>query len=121
MDNRDRLPVWSWHLWALLPAGLLWLTATILKETPVFWRNEGGFPPTLRAFILDFYYPVTAVLLVSSVFALVHDLRQGRRPLRPAMVAWIIMGLILGAGLALLLGNNLVNLIEGRPLHHHGR
>jgi hypothetical protein len=111
----------GWRPWALLPVALLWLVGTILKETPRFWRAEGGYPVQLRMLVLDFHYPFTAGLLVLCFWGLLHDLRQGRRPLRPTTVGWVLLALVLGAGLALLVGNNLVNLIEGRALHAHPR
>ena len=57
----------GWRPWALLPVALMWLGGTILKETPRFWRAEGGYPLQLRMLVLDFYYPFTAGLLVLSV------------------------------------------------------
>lgn len=31
---------------------------SVLRETPVFWRNEGGYPIWLRDFVLTTYYPI---------------------------------------------------------------
>jgi hypothetical protein len=119
MVESGERPAGAWTPWALLPCALLWLGATALKETPRFWRNEGGYPPELRAFILDFYYPATGLLLVVALGALVRGLTAGVRPGRAALVGWLATGLVLGAGAALLVANNLTNLIEGRPFHHH--
>jgi hypothetical protein len=119
----DEEQTWAsrWRPWLLLPVGLLWLVGTLLKETPQFWRNEGGFPIPLRAFILDFYYPYLGVFLLTCAFALGRDMLQGQRPSRSSLIGWTILGLVIGAGLALLVSNNLVNLIENQPLHYHGR
>jgi heme/copper-type cytochrome/quinol oxidase subunit 3 len=110
-----------WRPWLVLPFGLLWLGGTILKEIPLFWRNVGGYPVTLRALVLDFYYPFMALVFVSAAIALWVDLTRGIRPNRTQLVGWVIVGAVLGAGFALLTANNLVNLIEGRPLHEHLR
>ncbi len=119
MVDHEPPPPRPWTPWVLLLPAAAWLAATILKETPLFWRSEGGYPPSLRALILDFYYPLAAAVLVSSGWTLVHQLRRAGRPGRPALLGWILLAFVLGLALALLLGNNLVNLIEGRPLHHH--
>jgi hypothetical protein len=119
MGEPGERPAGAWTPWALLPCAGLWLLATALKETPRFWRNEGGYPPELRAFLLDFYYPATGLLAAVALGALVRALTAGIRPGRVALVGWLATVLVLGAGAALLVANNLTNLLEGRPLHQH--
>jgi hypothetical protein len=96
----------------------LWLMLTVLKETPVFWRNAGGYPVGLRFFVLDFYYPITALLLVCGLAQLVRLFRGGR-PSRAELILVLAFWVLFSSGSGLLVANNVVNAIEGRPLHWH--
>jgi hypothetical protein len=44
------LPVLFWFCW--------------LREMPIFWLNEGGYPVWLREMVLDTYYPIFFINLV---------------------------------------------------------
>lgn len=96
---------------------------TALKESPSFWLNSGGYPVALREFVLNFYYPAMLLhLTFLSGFTLSHAARLTRRPrLSPALYllalfpAWLLTAIAVG----LLLANNVINLLEGRPFHHH--
>lgn len=95
-----------------------WLVMTVLKETPSFWRDAGGYPAGLRQFVLDLYYPITAGLLIAGLFQLGGIVLGGQRS-RAAVVVTLVFFVVLAAGLGLLVANNVVNLMEGRELHAH--
>lgn len=101
-----------------LAVAALWLGMTVLKETPSFWRNAGGYPVGLRQFVLDLYYPITAGLLIAGLFQLSAIVFGGQRS-RAVVVVTLVFFAVLAAGLGLLVANNVVNLMEGRELHAH--
>ena len=109
----------AWLPWALLPPILLWLGATVLRESPLFWRNEGGYPLGLRNLVLDSYYPGSVVLVLGCLVAGALVLRRAQTLSRPAIVGWLLLAFGLGLGIAGCAANNVSNLLEGRPLHYH--
>ena len=109
----------AWLPWALLPPILLWLGATVLRETSVFWRNEGGYPVGLRHLVLDTYYPFSVVLVLGCVFSATLVLRRPQTQPRHSIVGWLVVAFGLGLGIAGCVANNVSNLMEGRPLHWH--
>lgn len=96
---------------------------TVLKETPAFWTNAGGYPVGLRHFVLDFYYPLLLTYLVTLIALTLrgvsllfrNDCAAALLFFAALMPAWLVTFLTIG----LLVANNAVNLIEGRPLHYH--
>jgi hypothetical protein len=109
----------SWLPWVLLPVVLGWIAVTVLRETPVFWRNEGGYPIGFRALVHDGYYPATATLVFVCLVGLVGVVQRAQRLSRACVVAWFVVVGCLGLGLAMAGANNIINLIESRPLHYH--
>lgn len=102
----------------LIVASLGWLAMTVLRETPAFWRNAGGYPVGFRMFVLDFYPFVTAALLLAGArwaWALFRAERHSRLQVGLTLAFLALLTL----GLGLMVANNVVNLIEGRPLHSH--
>ena len=105
-------------LFALCLGGL-----TILKETPHFWTNAGGYPIGLRHFVLHGYYPVLFAYLLILVALTMRGIylffkqesASGLVFLIALAPAWICTGLVIG----LLIANNVINLIEGKPFHSH--
>ena len=105
-----------------LPA-LLLLTGALLKETPEFWLNRGGYPVELRMVVQSGFYPLL-ILDVLFVFVATVRLIQRRREsqrsagacLVSAGIQWGLLGLV---GL-IVISNNLENLRGGLPLHWHG-
>lgn len=114
----------------LILVGAFWLLAnlgfigtTALKETEIFWRNRGGYPVPLRDFVRIFYYPLTILMLsfqslttVSFFFSFVKQRR------REGLYGLLVMGpswLLTLMGIGLLVANNVLNFLEGRPLHWH--
>ncbi len=102
----------------LIGATIGWVIMTALRETPIFWHNSGGYPVGLRMFVLDFYQPITAVLLLAGVWrglALLRPNGSARRNIGLTLILWTLLML----GIGLMAANNMINLIEGRPLHWH--
>lgn len=108
----------GWLPWLLLAPTAGWLGMTLLRESPMFWRNAGGYPVELREFVLETYYPVTGALLLSCAIGIVQAVRGGLMR-RITLVGWLVLTLAVGFGLAFAGANNLVNLMDGRPLHNH--
>jgi len=103
---------------ALLFAATGWLIMTGLRETPLFWRNAGGYPVGLRMFVLDYYPAITAALLVAGGWR-IWSLFRGERPSRATVLLTLLLSILLAVGMGLLIANNVVNLMEGLPLHAH--
>ena len=62
--RRDAVSAISSYLLIVMAVG--WLVMTALRETPIFWRNAGGYPVGLRMFVLDFYPIITTGLLLTG-------------------------------------------------------
>ncbi|MFO1460151.1 MAG: hypothetical protein U1G08_12155 [Verrucomicrobiota bacterium] len=102
-----------------IPA-LVLLGAAILRETPIFWRNAGGYSVELRD-VIRLGFPFLLVADVVLVAFLVAGLfRSGAlhpRQARGALVLAAIQILLLGATTERVVHNNIANLWNGRPLH----
>ena len=110
----------GWLPWALLPAIVPWLGMTVLRESALFWRNAGGYPVVLRELVLDTYYPLTGLLLLACTIGTIVTFAGVATLRRSTVVGWLIVAIAMGFGLAYAGANNLVNLMDGRPLHAHG-
>ncbi len=65
------LPVLGWFCW--------------LRESHIFWLNEGGYPVWLREVVLDTYYPIffiNVVLVAIYAMLLLRAPPRTRRSLR---------------------------------------
>jgi hypothetical protein len=103
-------------------AGLLLLISALLRETPDFWRNHGGYPILLRALVFYLHYPLFLLVLMGTVLATLASLRfyvgnrgTGGGLLLASGLQWIL----LLAVLTIMLWNNAENLMDGHPLHYH--
>ena len=66
-----------------------------LREVPIFWRNEGGYPIWLREVVLEFYYPLMALnLLVVLAYGLLllSSPPQNKRSLGVQFAVLALMG-----------------------------
>lgn len=106
---------------ALLGLVLFLVQLTSWKESDLFWMNAGGYPLWLRECVRSLYYPYLLFVLAlgltitrSVLGRFLHDL-SFRRAWGLLVLSWILIF----AALGLLLANNLINLIESRPLHYH--
>lgn len=106
---------------AFLLGGVLMYFAC-LRETPIFWRNEGGYPIWLRDTVLETFYPL---FFLNAIVLLI--LSFGFLKLRlPSVRLWFAKAAVLlflwcgtGTTVVIVLANNVSNLIEGRPIHSH--
>lgn len=93
----------------------------LLREDPLFWQNAGGWPIWLRELVLATFYPLFGLLLL--LFTVLAAICVSGIGLGPAKM-WVrlpaaFLGLWLGAVGVLVAGNNVANLVAGRPLHWH--
>jgi len=103
-------------------AGLLLFASTVLRETPEFWRNEGGYPVFLRNLVYFGDYPLL-ILVFSGTTAgtlLAWRLLGSHRGIAIGLLLlsalqWMLFVIIL----VVMLWNNVENLLNGRPLHYH--
>ncbi|MEM1223901.1 MAG: hypothetical protein AAGH40_14205 [Verrucomicrobiota bacterium] len=105
----------------LVVFALILVQITTWKESEIFWMNIGGYPLWLRDCVHTLYYPY---LLFVLTFALMLSRSVIGRFFRDLKVrkAWLVLFLawiIICGSLGLLVTNNLINLIESRPLHYH--
>ncbi|MEI8288830.1 MAG: hypothetical protein WCH99_05110 [Verrucomicrobiota bacterium] len=102
--------------------GLLVLLGAALKETPVFWRNAGGYPEQLRAFLLVAFYPGYFLYLLWLMFVTFTAWRLicafnkvGIFLLLASGVNWVL----LAVSTTIVIWNNVENLLQGLPFHYH--
>jgi hypothetical protein len=93
-----------------------------LRETPLFWRNAGGYPILLRDLVRGGFlvlFTADLVFVAGLSLLLIRGLRQRSGPGCLGVAAmglqWIL--LLVVAGVAL--WNNVANWLEGRPWHTH--
>jgi hypothetical protein len=95
---------------------------TVLKETPLFWRNSGGYSVGLRQLVLSWYYPLLGLnCILCAVYSCLAAARQSvssRSSLWTITVA-VLLWAMLFLNLGLLTANNLQNVLSGRPVHYH--
>ncbi len=93
----------------------------LLKEDPLFWRNAGGWPVEFRLFVKVTFYPLLVLEMAGLLWfsACVFWLRgsgQVRRCLGAvAGMFWLWTGIVV----AVVVSNNIANLLAGRALHWH--
>jgi len=103
--------------------GLLLLMSSVLRETPDFWRNYGGYPVLLRQLVFYLHYPLLLLVFGGTAAGTIMALRYfagnrgagGGRMLFLCALQWLVFT----AALTIMLWNNLENLINGHPLHYH--
>ena len=103
-------------------AGLLLFASTVLRETPEFWRNEGGYPVGLRNLVYHGHYPLLFVVLGGTAAGTLlawrfPSCRRGTATglLIFSTLQWVLFIIIL----VIMLWNNVDNLLHGRHLHYH--
>lgn len=98
------------------------LAFSYLREDPLFWTNEGGWPSTARSLVRILYYPLLALefLLLVALSATSVYLISMRRT--AASLAIVLLPMLWGLYFMVIVNsvaNNLSNLWNGRPLHWH--
>ena len=102
-------------------AGLL-IWAARLRETPLFWRNAGGYSEGLRDWVkigFPVLYGVDLILVALAFFVVLRAARVAPRLARVGLTFALIQALLLLFAAGLAVQNNLQNIWEGRPLHWH--
>ena len=98
------------------------LAFSYLREDPLFWTNEGGWPSTARNLVRILYYPLLALeflLLVALSETSVYLISMRRTA---ASLAIVLLPMLWGLYFMVIVNsvaNNLSNLWNGRPLHWH--
>lgn len=97
------------------------LISAVLRETPVFWRDTGGFPVLLREIVLLVFYPgvlLLAIGVLRSTWIAWRWRQDSRLPVGVSLA--LAMQWLLFLGIFLVFAwNNLGNLFKGAPLHQH--
>jgi hypothetical protein len=94
----------------------------LLREQPLFWTNAGGWPIWLRDFVGISFYPllVLELMLLMTFSALCARCLSTRCSSRcPAVLTLSVLWVLLFCVVAVLVANNLDNLLSGRPVHWH--
>lgn len=102
--------------------GLLVLIGATLKETPIFWRNAGGYPEELRALLLAAFYPGYFLYFLWLTFVTLAAWRLMRVFKQAGTVLLLASGvnwLLLAAATTIVIWNNVENLLQGLPFHYH--
>jgi hypothetical protein len=112
--------------------------ATILKETPLFWLNKGGYPIFLREVVLNYYYPSFILYILVSMYIGLRILKSNFTVLRldpekreclscrvscskVQFLSILLIFLLIVLNVGILAANNVANLLNGRPLHTHAQ
>lgn len=112
----DRVAVFGCLIGAFI---LMQLTAW--KENEYFWTLSGGYDIWLRDLVHFLYYPfllgqiIALVITSKSLIGKLYKRRSINRCLMILFFAWVVFF----SSLALLVANNLLNFLEGRPIHYH--
>ncbi len=99
---------------------LLLLGAALLRETPEFWRNEGGYPEFLREAVRWGFpcgLPLDGILVAGALGVVIRHRRAWPGILRGGFILALAQGFLLTAAVGVAVSNNLENLREGRPWH----
>lgn len=103
-----------------IPVTAFLLIEGVLKEMPLFWRNEGGYPVAFRHWVLYSFYPsfflIFAWLCLLTFGTLRHAKWVRKHPIITALplgVAWTLLGI---TGIVVIT-DNLQNLLNGDTLH----
>ena len=106
-------------------AGLLLFSAmlvqlTMWKESDLFWMNIGGYPLWLRQLVQALYYPYLFFVLTVAAMLLRSVVGRFFRTFKfcKAWFALLFALIVISGSLGLLVANNMINLIENRPLHY---
>ncbi len=106
----------------LTTLGLVVLAAALLRESPLFWHNAGGYSEDLRALVRIAFYPAVVIYftgIMSGSFIGWRLLRAGRRSGGVLLLACAFNWLLFAAITTMVLCNNIENLLQGHPLHYH--
>lgn len=120
-NNQSRSLVrWLAGGYLAIPASIAIFIEALLKESPLFWRNAGGFSVAFRDWVLHTFYPSFFLLAGFLLFLTLNGARHFRfikaHPfisISPLLLAWIV----LAATGAVVVADNLQNIFHGQPVH----
>jgi hypothetical protein len=94
---------------------------TLWKESELFWMNIGGYPIWLRDSVHTLYYPYLFFVLASILMVTWSVVNRFLQELSVSRVWALLLGawIVLFACLGLLVTNNVMNLVNERPIHYH--
>ncbi len=123
-DPHGRLASVGWIALGLVGGGLCALLVWFawLRETPLFWRNMGGYPVWLRTTVLWAFHPLLAVCFMGSVYlswALLARWTGSSRLWAVQAGLVLLCWAMVGLSVLFAAANNISNIIDGRPLHSH--
>lgn len=104
-----------------LLTALLLMQLTAWKENEYFWTLSGGYPIWLREAVQILYYPTLLGTLILHFFIsriMLIKLYRKRAMNRCLFILGFSWLLVYGS-IMLLLANNVLNFIQGRPIHYH--
>ncbi len=107
-----------------LGLGLLLVWFATLRENQVFWTNAGGYPIWLRDLVCWTYLPLFVGVGLSLMLLSMACFSRICRSIRFMAVEGILLlacWALLATSGYIAFANNVMNLIEGRDLHHHDR
>lgn len=123
-EERRAVLAAGWVLLAgvALVAGIGLVICADLRETPLFWRNKGGYPLWLRDAVQIGFYPLAVVTVALAAALATSFAVTARRKSRGGLVALqasllAMVWVVAGAGMWVAWENNLRNLRHDRPLH----
>lgn len=103
--------------------GFLILATAMLRENPMFWRNDGGYPVALRDLVRTAFYPgylLHAGLIAAIGFSGWRLLARRHLAGAPLLLASLLNLVLFAVITVVVVWNNLENLLAGRGLHFHG-
>ncbi len=102
-------------------SGTVLLITAALRETPVFWRDTGGFPVLLREVVLLVFYPDTLLLAIGVLRStwIVWRWRPDSRLAVGVWMACLFRWVLLLEVITIFAWNNLNNMFERSPLHRY--
>jgi hypothetical protein len=115
-----RLLVVTWLLDLNTGLAILLFLAGWLRETPLFWRNAGGYPVLVRELVQYGFQPCLGLeflLLGAAGLALWRSRLAHRRLARFGLLLVTLQTLLLAGVLVMALGDNLDTWSHGRPWH----
>jgi hypothetical protein len=91
------------------------------REDRSFWL-DGDSPARLRSFVCEMFYPLVwfqTALLIRVTWGLFTSDLKAPRLCMPMGIIVLLLWLSHAASLLFAVENNVVNVLEGRPLHWH--
>ena len=123
MLRRSNVQVYWFAVALAMPVPLaVLLCFAALREQPEFWHNSGGWPVLMRQLVFVSFYPLLAVELGVLGMLSLSALRGSPGSRGMQIVQGIVLTglwLLVGCAVAIAFANNVMNILNGQPLHSH--